>query len=159
LKTETGELVIEELKHQDKKPLSKFYAAFPGPVIIGLTASVRESRTPENGPAIHRWGAIVEASESVKRTAEWRETDIFESVPRISRPFHGLPSVISLPFPAVNCWAIFNRPLVADWDQSSNQVHPYWHLAVSCFDTRLKPHNTAQPSFHGLTLHWRHTQQ
>ena len=72
LKTETGELVIEELKHQDKKPLSKFYAAFPGPVIIGLNASVRESRTPENSPAIHRWGAIVEASESVKRTTEWR---------------------------------------------------------------------------------------
>src|SRR5436853_7213327 len=39
LKTETGELVFHELKHQDKQKVRAFYAQFPGPVIIGLEAS------------------------------------------------------------------------------------------------------------------------
>jgi len=39
LKTETGELVISELKHQDKEQVRAFYQQFPGPVIVGLEAS------------------------------------------------------------------------------------------------------------------------
>lgn len=39
LKTETGELVISELKHQDKEQLLAFYRHFQGHVIIGLEAS------------------------------------------------------------------------------------------------------------------------
>ena len=39
LKTETGELVITELKHQDKEQVRAFYRQFQGPVIVGLEAS------------------------------------------------------------------------------------------------------------------------
>src|SRR6266852_4220854 len=39
LKTETGELVISELKHQDKAQVRAFYQQFQGYVIIGLEAS------------------------------------------------------------------------------------------------------------------------
>src|SRR3954452_7231292 len=39
LTTETGELVTCELKHQDKEAVRAFYAAFRGPVIVGLEAS------------------------------------------------------------------------------------------------------------------------
>jgi len=39
LKTATGELVICELKHQDKEKVRAFYAQFQGPVVIGLEAS------------------------------------------------------------------------------------------------------------------------
>ena len=39
LKTETGELVTCELKHQDKEAVRAFYAQFQGLVIVGLEAS------------------------------------------------------------------------------------------------------------------------
>src|SRR5258706_3962874 len=39
LKTETGELVTGELKHQDKEKVRAFYAQFPAPVVVGLEAS------------------------------------------------------------------------------------------------------------------------
>jgi transposase len=39
LKTETGELVTCELKHQDKQEVRAFYAQFNKPVIVGLEAS------------------------------------------------------------------------------------------------------------------------
>jgi len=39
LKTETGELVICELQHQDKAQVRAFYQQFPSPVIVGLEAS------------------------------------------------------------------------------------------------------------------------
>src|SRR5882672_8885450 len=39
LKTETGELVFHELKHQDKEKVRAFYAEFRGQVIVGLEAS------------------------------------------------------------------------------------------------------------------------
>src|SRR5438045_9576525 len=39
LKTETGELVTCELKHQDKQKVRAFYAQFRAPVIVGLEAS------------------------------------------------------------------------------------------------------------------------
>ena len=39
LKTEIGELVTCELKHQDKHAVRAFYAQFHGQVIVGLEAS------------------------------------------------------------------------------------------------------------------------
>src|SRR5439155_11248882 len=39
LKTETGELVFNELKHQDKEVVRAFYAQFSRQVIVGLEAS------------------------------------------------------------------------------------------------------------------------
>jgi hypothetical protein len=39
LKTETGELVITELQHQDKQQVCAFYQQFPVPVVVGLEAS------------------------------------------------------------------------------------------------------------------------
>jgi transposase len=39
LKTETGELVTQELKHDNKEALRKFYASMGGPLIVGLEAS------------------------------------------------------------------------------------------------------------------------
>src|ERR1051325_4357857 len=39
LKTETGELVTCELKHQDKERLRAFYQQFPVPLVVGLEAS------------------------------------------------------------------------------------------------------------------------
>src|SRR6185369_15406212 len=39
LKTETAELVICELQHQDKAQVRAFYQQFPSPVIVGLEAS------------------------------------------------------------------------------------------------------------------------
>ena len=40
LKTETGELVTCELKHQDKEKVRAFYAQFQGPVVVGLEPAV-----------------------------------------------------------------------------------------------------------------------
>jgi hypothetical protein len=39
LKTETGEHVTSELKHQDKTAVRAFYAQFRGRVVVGLEAS------------------------------------------------------------------------------------------------------------------------
>src|SRR5882724_4206257 len=39
LKTETGELVTCELKHEDKQAVRGFYAEFGGQVVVGLEAS------------------------------------------------------------------------------------------------------------------------
>src|SRR2546430_8615856 len=39
LKTETGELVISELKHQDKEQVPAFYQQFQGQAIAGLEPS------------------------------------------------------------------------------------------------------------------------
>ena len=39
LKTETGEVVTLELRHQDKEKVRVFYAEFRGHVIVGLEAS------------------------------------------------------------------------------------------------------------------------
>jgi transposase len=39
LKTEGGEIIFHELKHQDKEAVREFYAQFSGQVIVGLEAS------------------------------------------------------------------------------------------------------------------------
>ena len=72
LKTETGELVISELKHQDKEQLRAFYQRFPGPLIIGLEAS---GYSPWFEAMLEQLGHEVwlgDASE-IRRRARWRQ--------------------------------------------------------------------------------------
>lgn len=72
LKTETGELVINELKHQDKEQLRAFYRQFPAPMIIGLEASGYspwfEALLAELGHEV--W--LGDATE-IRRRARWRQ--------------------------------------------------------------------------------------
>jgi transposase len=72
LKTETGELVISELKHQDKEQVRAFYAQFAGQVIIGLEAS---GYSPWFEAMLEQLGHQVwlgDASE-IRRRARWRQ--------------------------------------------------------------------------------------
>ena len=71
LKSETGELVISELKHQDKEQLRAFYQQFQGQVIIGLEAS---GYSPWFEAMLEQLGCEVwlgDASE-IRRRARWR---------------------------------------------------------------------------------------
>jgi len=74
LKTETGELVITELKHQDKERVRAFYQQFQGLVIVGLEASGYspwfEALLEEIGCAV--W--LGDATE-IRRRARWRYKD------------------------------------------------------------------------------------
>lgn len=72
LKTETGELVTCELKHQDKEKVRAFYQQFPGPVIVGLEAS---GYSPWFENMLEQLGCEVwlgDATE-IRRRARWRE--------------------------------------------------------------------------------------
>jgi transposase len=72
LKTETGELVISELKHQDKEQVRAFYQQFQDHVIIGLEAS---GYSPWFEALLERLGCEVwlgDATE-IRRRARWRE--------------------------------------------------------------------------------------
>ncbi|HKU73502.1 MAG TPA: IS110 family transposase [Pyrinomonadaceae bacterium] len=72
LKTETGELVISELKHQDKEQVRAFYQQFQGHVIIGLEAS---GYSPWFEALLERLGCEVwlgDATE-IRRRARWRQ--------------------------------------------------------------------------------------
>src|SRR5437016_14542731 len=97
LKTETGELVFHELKHQDKQQVRAFYAQFPGPVIIGLEAS---GYSPWFERLLEELGCEVwlgHATE-IRRRARWRQkndrTDaelmlelmLHDEFPRLHRP-------------------------------------------------------------------------
>ena len=72
LKTETGELVISELQHQDKAQVRAFYQQFQGYVIIGLEASGYspwfEAMLEELGHQV--W--LGDATE-IRRRARWRQ--------------------------------------------------------------------------------------
>jgi len=72
LKTETGELVISELKHQDKEQVRAFYAQFSGFVIVGLEAS---GYSPWFEAMLEHLGCEVwlgDATE-IRRRARWRQ--------------------------------------------------------------------------------------
>src|SRR5215470_10816130 len=74
LKTETGELVNLELRHQDKEQIRTFYQQFAGQVIIGLEAS---GYSPWFEALLERLGCEVwlgDATE-IRRRARWRHKD------------------------------------------------------------------------------------
>lgn len=97
LKTETGELVISELKHQDKEQVRAFYQQFPRPAIIGLEAS---GYSPWFEAMLERLGYEVwlgDATE-IRRRARWRQKSdrrdaeliwdllVHQEFPRLHRP-------------------------------------------------------------------------
>ena len=97
LKIETGELVICELKHQDKQEVRSFYAQFNGPVIVGLEAS---GYSPWFERLLEELGCEVwlgHATE-IRRRARWRQKNdrrdaelildlmLHNEFPRLHRP-------------------------------------------------------------------------
>ena len=72
LKTETGELVISELRHQDKEQLRAFYQQFQGQVIVGLEAS---GYSPWFEALLERLGCEVWLGDAIeiRRRARWRQ--------------------------------------------------------------------------------------
>src|SRR5437870_431376 len=97
LKTETGELVFHELKHQDKPKVRAFYAQFLGPVIVGLEAS---GYSPWFERLLEELGCEVwlgHATE-IRRRARWRQKNdrrdaeliwdlmLHDEFPRLHRP-------------------------------------------------------------------------
>src|ERR1700682_1969994 len=97
LKTETGELVTCELKHQDKQVVRAFYAQVQGQVIVGLEAS---GYSPWFERLLEELGCEVwlgHATE-IRRRARWRQKNdrrdaelildlmLHDEFPRIHRP-------------------------------------------------------------------------
>ena len=97
LKTETGELVTCELKHQDKAAVRAFYAQFRGQVIVGLEAS---GYSPWFERLLEELGCEVwlgHATE-IRRRARWRQKNdrrdaelilelmLHNEFPRLHRP-------------------------------------------------------------------------
>src|SRR6266513_5716205 len=72
LKTETGELVISELKHQDKEQVRAFYAQFADQAIIGLEASGYSLWFETMLEQLGREVWLGDASE-IRRRARWRQ--------------------------------------------------------------------------------------
>jgi len=97
LKTETGELVISELKHQHKEQVRAFYQQFQAPVIVGLEAS---GYSPWFEAMLEQLGYEVwlgHATE-IRRRARWRQKNdrrdaeliwdlmVHDEFPRLHRP-------------------------------------------------------------------------
>jgi transposase len=97
LKTETGELVTRELKHQDKDQVRDFYAQFQGQVVVGLEAS---GYSPWFEAMLERLKCEVwlgDATE-IRRRARWRQKNdrrdaelilelmLHDEFPRLHRP-------------------------------------------------------------------------
>ena len=97
LKTETGELVITELQHQDKEPVRAFYQQLSGPVVVGLEAS---GYSPWFEALLEQLGCEVwlgHATE-IRRRARWRQKNdrrdaeliwdlmVHDEFPRLHRP-------------------------------------------------------------------------
>jgi transposase len=97
LKTETGELVTLELRHQDKEKVRAFYAEFHGRVIVGLEAS---GYSPWFERLLEELGHEVwlgHATE-IRRRARWRQKNdrrdaelildlmLHDEFPRLHRP-------------------------------------------------------------------------
>jgi transposase len=107
LKTETGELVTRELKHQDKDQVRDFYAQFQGHVIVGLEAS---GYSPWFEALLEQLSCEVwlgDATE-IRRRARWRQKNdrrdaelIWELMqhqefPRLHRPPRGSREVLRM---------------------------------------------------------------
>ena len=97
LKTEDGELVVIELKHQNKDEVRAFYAQFKGHVVVGLEAS---GYSPWFERLLESLGHEVwlgDASE-IRRRARWRQKNdrrdaelilelmVHDQFPRLNRP-------------------------------------------------------------------------
>ena len=97
LTTEGGEVVIHQLKHQDKDQVRAFYAQFSGQVIVGLEAS---GYSPWFEALLEELGCEVwlgDATE-IRRRARWRQKNdrrdaelildlmVHEEFPRLHRP-------------------------------------------------------------------------
>jgi transposase len=97
LKTETGEILLHELKHQHKEEVRAFYAQFSGHVIVGLEAS---GYSPWFEQLLEELGHEVwlgDATE-IRRRARWRQKNdrrdaelildllIHDEFPRLHRP-------------------------------------------------------------------------
>jgi transposase len=97
LKTETGELVIAALEHQDKEQVRAFYQQFQKPVIVGLEAS---GYSPWFETMLEQLGCEVwlgHATE-IRRRARWRQKNdrrdaeliwdlmVHDEFPRLHRP-------------------------------------------------------------------------
>src|SRR5256714_4671001 len=97
LKTETGELVTCELRHQDKEQVRAFYEQFAGLVIVGLEAS---GYSPWFERMLEELGCEVwlgHATE-IRRRARWRQKNdrrdaelildlmLHDEFPRLHRP-------------------------------------------------------------------------
>src|SRR5437773_5387113 len=97
LKTETGELVTCELKHQDKEQVRTFYQQFSGHVIVGLEAS---GYSPWFESMLEQLGCEVWVGHAteIRRRARWRQKNdrrdaelildlmIHNEFPRLHRP-------------------------------------------------------------------------
>ena len=97
LKTETGELVISELKHQDKEQVRAFYEQFPSPVVVGLEAS---GYSPWFEALLEQLGCEVWVGHAteIRRRARWRQKNdrrdaeliwdlmVHDEFPRLHRP-------------------------------------------------------------------------
>jgi len=72
LKTETGELVTFELKHQDKQEVRAFYTQFQGHVVVGLEAS---GYSPWFEQLLEELGCEVWVGHAteIRRRARWRQ--------------------------------------------------------------------------------------
>jgi Transposase len=71
LTTDSGEILLHQLKHEDKAAVRSFYAQFSGPVIVGLEAS---GYSPWFERLLEELGCEVwlgHASE-IRRRARWR---------------------------------------------------------------------------------------
>src|SRR5256712_13283747 len=97
LKTETGELVTCELKHQDKEVVRAFYAQFVGQVIVGLEASGYSSWFERMLEELGCQVWLGHATE-IRRRARWRQKNdrrdaelildlmLHNEFPRLHRP-------------------------------------------------------------------------
>jgi transposase len=97
LKTETGELVICELKHHDKQAVRAFYAQFQEHVIVGLEAS---GYSPWFEAMLEQLGCEVWVGHAteIRRRARWRQKNdrrdaelildlmLHNEFPRLHRP-------------------------------------------------------------------------
>lgn len=97
LKTETGALVISELKHQHQEQVRAFYQQFPGPVIVGLEAS---GYSPWFEALLEQLGCEVWVGHAteIRRRARWRQKNdrrdaeliwelmVHDEFPRLHRP-------------------------------------------------------------------------